>query len=88
MVGHEHHPGGAVQTCFGEGVQQSADSCVGDGDGAVELGEVLSDVRCVGQVIGNSHARGVAGFVAFTRIGPVRLEEPGGQKETVGQAVR
>ncbi|KXW66219.1 hypothetical protein MPHL43070_21105 [Mycolicibacterium phlei DSM 43070] len=79
VVGQEHHPGGAVQAGLGERVEQPADGGVGDGDRAVEVGEVLAHLRGVGQVVGHLDRRGVGGFV--TVVGPVGLEEPGGEQE-------
>ena len=81
MVGQENHPGGAVEAGFGEGVEQLADGRVGDGDRAVELGEVLADVPGIGQVVGDGDLVGVRGFIALTRVGPVRLEEARGEQE-------
>ena len=88
VVGEEHHPGVAVQAGLGQGVEQLADRGVGDGDRAVEVGEVLPHVGDVGQVVGQVDGVGVGGFVAVARVGPVRLEEAGGQQERLLPAHR
>lgn len=79
MIGEEHHPGRGVQARLGQGVEQLAHRGVGDGDRAVEVGEVLPHVGEVGKVVGQLHGVGVGGFVAFPRVGSVRFEEACGQ---------
>ncbi len=81
MIGHEHHPGALVKAGRGEGVEQSADGGVGDGDRAVEVGEVATDRVGVGQGVGHHDVRGVGGLVPVVRIGPVGFEETGRQQE-------
>jgi hypothetical protein len=87
MVGQENHPGGAVEAGFGEGVEQSADGRVGDGDRAVKLGEVLADLPGIGQVVGDGDLVGVRGLITLTRVGPVRLEEARGEQERLVRRV-
>ena len=81
VVGHEHHPGRAVESGLGQGVEQLPDRGVGHRDRAVEVGQVLAHVGQVGQVVGQADRVGIGRLVPFPRIGPVRLEEARGQQE-------
>jgi hypothetical protein len=85
VVGHEDHPGALVQPGGFERVQDLADGGVGDGDGSVEVGEVLTHVVRVGQVVGQRDAIRVRGGVPLVGVRPVRLEESCGQQERLGR---
>ncbi|SHU04733.1 Uncharacterised protein [Mycobacteroides abscessus subsp. abscessus] len=81
VIGEEHHPGVAVQPTAFQRVQQLPHRRIGDRDGPVELRQVVPYRIGVGQVIGNGDGFAGGGFVAVPRVGPVGLEEPGGEQE-------
>ena len=92
VVGHEHHPRRAVQAGGGQGVEQLPDGGVRDGDRAVELRQVLTDIVGLGQKVGHHDRISVRGVVAVGRVRTVGLEEARGQQERlprrVGQPLR
>ena len=68
-------------------VEQLPDGGVGDGDRAVELGQVLADFVGLGQIVGHRDGGPVRGLVAVARVGAVGLEEARGQQERLARRI-
>ena len=69
-------------------LQQPADGRVGHLDRPVESGQILTDLRPVGQVRRNVETLGIGGDIPVDRVRAVRLEEAGGQQERLRREPR